>query len=179
MKHIDKIKNMKKRILLIFTLLCFVVSLNAQQSPWRGFIKPVKHVVAEDLSEIKVENFNRMEKYGFNPDSIIVKPDAYMFFRPTFMLSFAAIDFYEKPAVIKSLEIAGVGISYGKFSADNQAYCEYSVNALLISSYKFGDVQGVKIGGAITADIFNKLIGGGVGYIDGKFMPLITLSHSF
>lgn len=177
MKHIGKI--MKKRILLIFTLLCFVVSLNAQQSPWRGFVRPVKQVVAEDLNEIKVENFNRMEKYAFNPDSIIVAPNAYMFFRPTTMITFAAIDFYEKPAIIKSLEIIGVGLSYGKYSADNSAYCEYSINGMLISSYKFGDKEGIKIGAAITADIFNKFVGGGVGYIDGKFMPLITISHSF
>ena len=174
--HIDKI--MKKRILLIFTLLCFVISLNAQ-SPWRGFTKPVKHVVANDLTQIEMANENLINKFGYDHDSIIIKPNTYMFFRPTSMVTFAAIDFYEKPAIIKSLEIVGIGLSYGQYDANDEAYCNYSINGLLISKYKFGDKETVKIGGAITIDVFNKFIGGGVGYIDGKFMPLITLSRSF
>lgn len=175
MKHIGKMR----KVLMLFTLLCFGVSLNAQQSPWRGFVKPVKRVVNEELVRIELENMTRAKIYGFGSDSIIVAPDAYMFFRPTTMITFAAIDFYEKPATIKSLELFGIGLSYGKYDADNDAYCQYSINGLLISKYKFGDKETVKLGGAITVDVFNKFIGGGVGYIDGRFMPLITISHSF
>lgn len=169
---------MKKKILLIVALLLCIVTLNAQ-SPWRGFTKPVKSVIREDAEQIRDKNLLSVNKYGFNSDSIIVAPDAYMFFRPAFIITFAAIDFYEKPAVVKSLESAGIGISYGKFSAKDNGYCLYSINALLLTSYKVGGVESVKLGGAITADVFNKLIGGGVGYIDGRFMPLITISYSF
>jgi hypothetical protein len=166
---------MKKQILLIVTLLFFVVTLNAQSS-WHGFLKPIKSVVRENNQKIEDINF----KFGISgSDSLVITPTDYMFFRPTFIISFAAIDFYEKPVVVKSLEIAGLGISYGKFSAEDNAYCLYSVNALLITSYKIGGVENVKIDGAITVDVFNKFIGGGCGYVDGKFMPLITISRSF
>jgi hypothetical protein len=164
---------MKKKILLIITLLLLAIALSAQ-SPWRGFVKPVKSVVEVNNQEMKEMSF----KFS-NSDSLIITPTTYMLFRPAFTITFAAIDLSEKPAVVKSLESAGVGISYGKFSSKDNAYCYYSVNALLLTSYKIGGVESVKIGGAITADIFNKIIGGGVGYIDGHFMPLITISHSF
>lgn len=166
---------MKKKILLIVMLLFLAVTLCAQ-SPWRGFIKPVKSVVEVNNQEL---NEMRYKLVSSNSDSLIITPTTYMLFRPALTITFAAIDLSEKPAVVKSLESAGVGISYGKFSAKDNAYCYYSINALLLTSYKIGGVESVKIGGAITADIFNKFVGGGVGYIDGHFMPLITISHSF
>jgi hypothetical protein len=113
-----------------------------------------------------------------NPKIDLPTTKTELLFRPAFVLTAFAIDFSEKPAALTSLTSAGLGISYGKFSTDD-AYCYYSVNALLLTEYKFGGTESVKVGAAITVDAYNKLIGAGVGYINGHVMPLITLSHSF
>jgi hypothetical protein len=164
---------MKKKILTIVVLLMFAITLSAQstQSPWYGFGNSIKRVMQKQQEELA-------EALFANPNFAVPTTNMQFLFRPVITLTAFAIDFSNKPANLTSLTSAGLGLSYGKFSTED-AYCYYSVNALLLTEYKIGGAEGVKIGAAITFDAYNKLIGAGVGYINGHIMPLITLSHSF
>jgi hypothetical protein len=166
---------MKTKILMTIALLMFAITLNAQSS-WHGFLKPINLVVQQDL---QLRNANLKVTY---PNLEIATSNTLLLFRPSFSLTAFALDFSQKPATISSFSSIGFGISYGKFATDvdkDKAYCYYSVNALILTSYKVGSTESVKMGGAVTADVFNKLIGAGVGYINGHVMPLVTLSYSF
>ena len=163
---------MKKKILTVIALLMFAITLSAQttKSHWYGFGMGIKHIMEEQQEQFTKE---------LRVNSHAVAPSITQFlFRPAFTLTAFAIDFSEKPANLTSLTSAGFGISFGKFSTED-AYCYYSVNALLLTEYKIGGTESVKIGAAITVDAYNKLIGAGVGYINNHIMPLITISHSF
>jgi hypothetical protein len=164
---------MKKQFLTIIMLLIFAVTLNAQstQSSWHGFGKGIKQVMEEQREQLAKELFA-------NPNFVIPTTNMQFLFRPAITLTAFAVDFSNKPANLTSLTSAGFGLSYGKFSIEN-AYCYYSVNALLLTEYKIGGTESVKLGAAITVDAYNKLIGVGVGYINNHFMPLVTISHSF
>ena len=164
---------MKKKILTIIALLLFAITLSAQttKNHWYGFGQSIKRVMEEQQEELAKELFA-------NPKFALPTTNMEFLFRPSLTLTAFAIDFSNKPASLASLTSAGLGISYGKFSTDD-GYCYYSVNALLLTEYKIGGNEGVKLGAAITVDAYNKLIGAGVGYIDSHIMPLITLSHSF
>ena len=161
---------MKTKILMIIASLMFAITINAQ-NPWHGFGTGIKHVMEEQQEQLAKE-------LRANPKFALPTTNMQFLFRPTITLTAFAIDFSNKPASLASLTSAGLGISYGKFSTDD-GYCYYSVNALLLTEYKIGGNEGVKLGAAITVDAYNKLIGAGVGYIDSHIMPLITLSHSF
>ena len=164
---------MKKKILTVIALLMFAITLSAQstQNHWYGFGTGIKRVMEEQREELAKALFA-------NPKIDIEISTTQLLFRPSISLTAFAIDFSNKPAALTSLTSAGLGISYGKFSTID-AYCYYSVNVLLLTEYKFGGTESVKVGAAITVDAYNKLIGAGVGYINGHVMPLITLSHSF
>jgi predicted small secreted protein len=161
---------MKTKILMTIAFLMFAITINAQ-NPWHGFGKSIKHVMQEQQEELAKALFA-------NPKINIPTSITQLLFRPAVTLTAFAIDFSEKPANLASFTSAGLGLSYGKFSTED-AYCYYSVNALLLTEYKIGGTEGIKVGAAITVDAYNKLIGAGVGYINGHVMPLITLSHSF
>ena len=164
---------MKKKLLTIITLLMFVITLAAQniQSPWYGFGKSVKYVIQDKKENLTKESLA-------NPKTVLPTTSTQLLFRPAFTLTALAIDFSQKPANFASLTSAGFGFSYGKFSIID-AYCYYSVNALLLTEYKIGGVESMKVGAAITIDAYNKFIGAGVGYVNNHIMPLITISYSF
>jgi hypothetical protein len=48
-----------------------------------------------------------------------------------------------------------------------------------LTSVEIGGAQTTKLGGAVTVDVFNKIMGLGIGYIDKKAMLLTTISYSF
>jgi hypothetical protein len=164
---------MKKKILILIALLMFVITLNAQtiQSPWYGFGKSVKYVIQDKKENLAKESL-------INPNTVIPTTNTELLFRPAFTLTALAIDLSQKPANFASFTSAGFGLSYGKFSTVD-AYCYYSVNALMLTAYKIGGVEEMNVGAAITVDAYNKLIGAGVGYINNHIMPLITISYSF
>jgi hypothetical protein len=62
---------------------------------------------------------------------------------------------------------------------DGKAYCNYSVNACLLTEVSLSGEISTSFGAAITADVFNKIIGAGVGYLDKHPMLLLTVSYSF
>lgn len=163
---------MKKKILIIIALLIFAITLNAQKSsPWHGFGKSIHSVMQEQQEKLATS-------LRVNPNTVVPITKTQLLFRPSFTLTALAVDFSQKTAAFTSLTSAGFGISYGKFSTTD-GYCYYSFNALVLTSYKIGDAESVKMGGAITFDAYNKLFGAGVGYLNGHIIPLLTISHSF
>lgn len=166
-KRREKSLNSKYRLLILVAMLSIAGLSASAQSPWQDFFKPVTVNRVYDQLALRADQ-------GATDESNV------WLFRPAAALTAVAIDLSEKPAVNKSLSSVGIGISYGKFSdIENKAYCTYSINALLLTAIEIGGTQSTTIGGALTVDVFNKLIGGGVGYINNSFMLLTTLSYSF
>lgn len=152
-----------KKTLTMVALLLIVGSASAQ-SPWSGFFKPVK---LDQINTISLKSTDELSTYAW-------------LFRPSATLTAVAIDFSSGSVKSQSLSSVGLGVSYGKFSTvEDKAYCTYSFNALLLTSVKIGDEQSAALGGAVTVDAFNKLVGFGVGYIDKSLMMLTTISYSF
>ena len=146
-----------KKLILITLVLLISLSINAQ---FKGFFKPVNQVVARNLTL----QFKSGET---------IKPE--WLFRPSITLTALAVDF--KGGAVQSFNSAGLGLSYSKFS--NTAYCLFSINGLFLTSVELGGtITSSKVGGAITVDVFNKLVGAGIAYID-KPMLLLTVSYSF
>lgn len=81
---------------------------------------------------------------------------------------------------MQTLSSVGTGVSYGNFTQVNgQPYCNYSLNAALLTQIKLDGVTSTNFGAAITGDVFNKFIGAGVGYIDKHVLFLTSVSVSF
>jgi hypothetical protein len=164
-KVFEQNKARLKKAAGIILLLLAVGVTNAQDGKFSGFFKPVDQVV---------------QGVAMRADQPADASFTTWIFRPSVTLTAFAIDFREKPALAKSFTSFGFGLSYGKFTTINEkAYCNFSANALLLTSVKIGDVQSAAVGGAVTVDVFNKLLGVGVGYLDKSFMLLTTLSYSF
>ena len=160
-----------KKLFLTITLLIFVIITLNGQSPWTGFFKK---------ADIAVEKYQleRTEKLSVTPN--ITMPKLTLLMRPSLFLTALAIDLSEKQ--LKTVSSVGIGLSVGNFSEVNgEAYCNYSINAALLTDIKFEDTETLKnqFGAAITVDAYNKLVGVGVGYINKTVMPLITVSYSF
>jgi len=136
------------------------------QSKWDGFFKPVD-VVLDSKATFKAT------------DEPVIDKGIWLF-RPSVALTAVAFDFSGKDPVSVSLNTLGFGASYGKYSEVNEvAYCTYSFNAFLLTSVEIGGAQTTKLGGEVTVDVFNKIMGLGIGYIDKKAMLLTTISYSF
>jgi hypothetical protein len=154
---------MKKLLIPLFLL--FAVGLNAQVKPMKGFFTPVNQVVRQDMKLLKAVN-----------------PDAKMLwlFRPSFSMTAVAFQFGGDKPLSKSLSSAGFGVSFGKFSTvSNEAYCYFSLNAAMLTQVNLSGSTSTSLGGSLTADVFNKFLGLGVGYLDKHFMLLTTISYSF
>lgn len=149
---------MKKIYFTLAFLLC-ALFVNAQ------FFTPVDKVVREKLHR---QSFMLTEQTG-----------NVWLIRPSVSLTAVAIQFGEKTEVL-ALNSVGTGISYGKFTLiDGKSYCNFSVNAALLTQVILNEETSLNMGGAIVADVFNKAIGFGVGYLDKHVMLLTTLSYSF
>lgn len=154
---------MKKTIWCILVLFITIVSVNAQS--FKGFFKPVtQNTVFNNQSGI----FDGVDNKGI------------WLFRPSVTLTALAIDLKSSNPVSQSLSSVGTGVSYGSFvTVDNKPYCNYSLNALFLTQVKLGEQTTTTFGGALTVDVFNKLIGIGVGYINKSPMLMTTISISF
>jgi hypothetical protein len=154
---------MKNKLSLIVMMVFITIGLNAQK-PFEGFFKPIQK---EDINIVNLREYRDLGE--FNTYSWI--------FRPAATVTAVAIDFEGNSHSFSSF---GIGLSYGKFTVvDDKPYCNYSFNALLLTGAEIGGEQKTSLGGALTVDVFNKIIGGGIAYIDKKAMLLTTLSYSF
>jgi|YelNatPaOPRAMG01_1025707.scaffolds.fasta_scaffold56367_2 hypothetical protein len=149
---------------LIFGLLFLALAITTQaQSPFKGFFKPVA-----------------TNPVFTNQSAILGGGTGVWLFRPSVSLTAVAVQFGGAQPVVQSLSSVGTGVSYGNFTQINgQPYCNYSVNAILLTSVKIDGVTSPKFGAAITADAFNKLVGAGVGFVDNHFLFLTSISISF
>jgi hypothetical protein len=157
-----KTKPMKK-LLLIAIVCAFAISANAQL---KGFFSPIDNVVVERSS---------IKDVGVRLGD--VSP---WLLRPYFSLTAAAIQFGGGTPKTYALNSFGLGVSYGKYGEVNtKAYCYYSVNLSLLTQVELSGVMSTAFGGALTIDVFDKIIGIGVGYLDKHVMLLTTISYSF
>ena len=151
---------MKKLTLLLILLLPTL--LHAQG--FRGFFQPADKAI----------ELNTVRSVGAAPNM-----NTWMF-RPNVFITASAIQFGGGEPVMVSFKSSGMGISYGNFTTVNdKAYCSYSVNASVLTSVILGGETSTEWGAAVTGDVFNKLIGVGVGYLDGHTLLLLTVSYSF
>jgi hypothetical protein len=161
---------MKQKLLLIAIMLFAVIQLTAQK-PFEGFFKPITKKNVTYVAHSDIRSLIGGEDYR-DIDEI-----RKFIFRPAATITAVAIDFEGNSQSFSSF---GFGVSYGKFSVvDDTPYCNYSFNALVLTGMELGGEQKTSIGGALTVDVFNKIIGAGFGYIDNKVMFLTTLSYSF
>ena len=152
---------MKKLLLIILTTLLPVIIYGQS---FRGFFQPADKAI--ELNEIR--------SVGAAPSSRTVM------FRPNVFITAEAVRFGGGEPQMVAFKSSGMGISCGWFSdVDGKAYCNYSVNASLLTSVILGGETSTEWGAAVTADVFNKLIGVGVGYLDCHPLLLLTVSYSF
>lgn len=151
---------MKKLILSVVIVFGIILGSNAQ-NPFQGFFKTDNIVVKEQM--IKNRSLIDLTKLPF-----IVRPAVFG--------TLTGVQFGGGKPEVKAFDIFGAGLSLAKYSTvDEKVWCDYSFNATVITT-----VNGnFKVGGAITVDAFNKVIGIGVGYIDNHPMLLTTFSYSF
>jgi hypothetical protein len=161
---------LKKGASVMLLLLCINITSSAQGS-FHNFWKSTKHCIVLDPSAAKLNiltdtTIDYISKWSFKPAAT---------------LTAVAIDVSDiKNSLSQSLSSIGLGLRYGNYeTVDNTAYCNYSFNALLLTSIKIGETTSTKLGGAITVDVFNNLLGGGIGYINNKLLLLTTISYSF
>jgi hypothetical protein len=152
-----------KKILLIMIAFTFAISANAQL---KGFFSPIDDVVVKQsvVRDISVST------EGISP----------WLLRPYFSLTAAAVQFGGGTPKTYALNSFGLGVSYGKYGeVSTKAYCYYSVNLSLLTQVELSGVMSTAFGGALTIDVFDKIIGIGVGYLDKHVMLLTTISYSF
>lgn len=145
-----------KKIILIFSVLLIAVCVNAQ------FFSPADQVMKQKSSV----------KFG--------EPGSPWLMRPYFELTAAAVSFGGGKPVVNTLNSMGLGFSYGKYSILNdKAYCNYSFNLGLLTQIELNGEISTQLGGVLSVDVFDKLVGAGLGLINKKPMLLLTLSYSF
>jgi len=99
------------------------------------------------------------------------------FYRPQLFIAAMAIPLGESQPQISTLSGAGIGISYGSYNTLTN-YCNWSINASFLTQVNMNKST-TNIGGAISVDCWNKIMGIGGAYAGNKFYILTTVSYSF
>ena len=151
-----------KTLILSVVIAFGIISVSNAQSLFQGFFKSDEVVVKEQMIK------NRALAGEFAKLPFVV--------RPAIFGTLTGVQFGGGKPEVKAFDIFGAGVSLAKYSTVNEkVWCDYSFNATVITT-----VNGnFKIGGAVTVDAFNKVIGIGVGYIDNHPMLLTIFSYSF
>lgn len=151
-------------------------AINAQSSPWSGFLKPVS-----ENSHLKLSKYSLTA----TDSTYISTTTGTWLFRPSLSLTAVLVDLKTKE--IETLTSVGTGLSYGNYttSSSGTAYCSYSFNASLLTQVSISGTTTANFGGAISADVFNKTIGLLIGYLgtsgfaDGHIVIGTSFSYSF
>jgi len=152
--------------------MLFLIPSAAFSQGGPGFFKPMTGYAVQQ----KIE----MRNISLRAEGEQIEVKAAWFLRPAVALTAVAVDLSTRPVTTSTLSSVGTGVSYGKFSiVEGADYCNFSVNALLLTGVVLKDQVSTKIGGAVVADAFNKLVGLGLGYLDGSVVLLTTISYSF
>jgi hypothetical protein len=153
-----------KKLIIITILACMTFFIQAQTSPFKGFFKPAKEVV----------------QTNYMVSSDVNAATSHWVFRPSLTLTAVAIQLGGSQPLSQSLKSVGTGISYANFSVVNgNPYCNYSLNASLLTQIVLSGQTSETFGASLTADVFNKVIGAGLGYLNQKVFLLTTISYSF
>jgi hypothetical protein len=162
LKSIFKKKAGKATVIIVSIFFLGNGFLNAQNK-FSGFFRPIDEVVQNKTIERGGEITNHE-----------------LIFRPAVVINAYALNLSEKSPVSTSFQSAGLGLSYGDYSTVNdKAYCNYSVNALIMTGITIGDNTKANIGFGLTFDVFDKFIGVGAAFIDKDFYLMLPISISF
>lgn len=151
-----------KKLILSVVIAFGIISVSNAQSLFQGFFKSDEVAVKEQM----IKNRDLAGEFAKLPFIV----------RPAVFGTLTGVQFGGGKPEVKAFDIFGLGVSLTKYSTVNEkVWCDYSFNATVITT-----VNGTfKVGGAVTVDAFNKVIGIGVGYIDNHPMLLTTFSYSF
>jgi hypothetical protein len=159
LNNVSKSQKLKKAAGVVILLLA-VSAINAQS--FSGFLKPsdqvVKSIVLRDDGQE------------------VIKP--ILLFRPYVAMTAQAYNLKDK--TVGFLNGAGFGLSYGKYTPVNdKAWCNWSVNATLLTQVSIGDVMEAKVGPAVSLGLLDNLFSAGVGYVDKKVLLLFGVGYTF
>lgn len=146
-----------KKLLLILVLIFSAIMLNAQVStinPWYKFGKPIN----ERINDITLAKVNKTELKATLPVDSVVK-----LFSADVQLDAVAYSLNAKPQA-STLSSAGLGISWGAYTVGT-AYCNYSVNADLLTKVSLNSTSVPGFGISLSIGILNKLVRVGVAYL--------------
>jgi hypothetical protein len=150
-----------KKLIFLLSLVFVITTINAQS--FKDFLKPAKENPA-------------FKTYSVTLDGSSISP---WLFRPYIAMNAYQVNLGGAP-VNQSFSSVGAGLRYGKFiQTETGVYCQYSFNAMLMTSVKIGGVNSATMGFGLTGDVFNGLIGAGVAYVGNKFMIIVPVSYSF
>jgi len=165
---------MKKRIVLLTSILLLAFAGVQAQSAWSGFFKPVNTKIFEHPQKMMV-------KYGNNTslklaDTIVVLPSAWKV-RPAVNLTGVVLSYNKTTAKIESISQSfggGIGMTYNYYVNDNGvAYSPFGAGASI-----FFDPSGVCAIGTITALQYLNF-GGGFNFKTKHGLFLIGIQYSF
>jgi len=154
-------KGFKKAAAIL--ILVGMTGIVSAQGPFTGFFKStdqnIKAIAARQ--DVPVEGITKQ-----------------MLLRPYVNITAQAYNFKDK--TVGSFLAQGMGLSYGLYSAvNNKAWCNFSVNASLLTQIQLGDVIDTEFGGALSVGLFDNLLSIGTGYVDKQFLLLFGVGYTF
>lgn len=157
---------MKKLLIILF--LAIGITAYCQDSPFKGFFKPINRALFI-LPDPTIDRGIRVDE-----------STNFWLFRP--VVSITAMQFlFEKPVTVSSLSSFGTGVSFQNIINANAApYTRFGFNALLLFSQKIGDVEPASLSFAVTGSFLNYVsVGGGYSLQAKKFFILTGVTYNF
>jgi len=156
---------MKKLLIILF--LAIGITAYCQDSPFKGFFKPINKALF-----LPIETIDRNLK--------VDETTSFWLFRPVVTLS--AMQFIlEKPVTVTTLSSLGTGISYSHFINSNGApYMNYAFNFLVLFGTEIADVSPLELSLAATVSAFQYVnVGIGYNFYDKKAFVLTGIQFNF
>jgi len=156
---------MKKLLIILF--LAIGITAYCQDSPFKGFFRPLEQSIFE--REVTTDGELKVDE-----------TTSFWLFRPVVTLS--AMSFIlEKPVKVATLSSLGTGISYSHFINSNGApYMNYAFNFLVLFGTEIADVSPLELSLAATVSAFQYVnVGIGYNFYDSKAFILTGVQFNF
>ena len=156
---------MKKLLIILF--LAIGITAYCQDSPFKGFFRPLEQSIFE--REVTTDGELKVDE-----------TTSFWLFRPVVTLS--AMQFIlEKPVKVTTLSSLGTGISYSHFINSNGVpYMNYAFNFLVLFGTEIADVSPLELSLAATVSAFQYVnVGIGYNFYDNKAFILTGIQFNF
>jgi len=153
--------------LLIILFLAIGITAYCQDSPFKGFFRPLEQSIFE--REVTTDGELKVDE-----------TTSFWLFRPVVTLS--AMQFIlEKPVKVATLSSLGTGISYSHFVNSNGApYMNYAFNFLVLFGTEIADVSPLELSLAATVSAFQYInVGAGYNFASGKAFIITGIQFNF